>query len=193
MPRRKRMCLSGLPFPVVQHGKNPEACFVEPENYPFYVALWQTYSKRWGMAFHANCLMTNRVHFLVTSMNPDSISRAMSVIGSRYTRPACCMRTLANPLKHMNRFEISRIFEKYTMYPTRLCSFWENFSGHFARLTCDHNYGFVHCLIFMGPNQTCVSLKFPQDSAFACNMRASISTAQLNVQVLSKSAGTNPV
>jgi hypothetical protein len=29
--------------------------------------------------------------------------------------------------------------------------FMGNYSGHFARLTCNHSYGYAHCLIFMGP------------------------------------------
>lgn len=32
MPRRKRMYLSGLSYPIVQRGNNREAYFVEPEN-----------------------------------------------------------------------------------------------------------------------------------------------------------------
>ena len=87
------------------------------------------------------------------------------------------MRTLVNPLKHMNEFEIFRIFEKHTMYPTTLCSFWKNFSGHFARLTCNHSYGYAHCLIFHGANRTSDSLtdfiKYTPLSAFSCNMRVS--------------------
>jgi len=72
------------------------------------------------------------------------------------------MRTLTNPLKYMNGIEIFRILEKYTMYPTTLCSFWETTAAtHFARLTCNHSYGYAHCLILMGPNRTCDSLKYP--------------------------------
>ena len=84
MPRRKRMYLAGLPYHLVQRGNNREVCFVEPENYQYYLQLWKECSKRYRIAVHAYCLMTNPIHFLVTPENPDSISRAMSVIGSRY-------------------------------------------------------------------------------------------------------------
>ena len=84
MPRRKRMYLPGIPYHIVQRGNNREVCFVESENYQYYLALWKDCSKRYGIAVHAYCLMTNHVHFLVTPEYPDSISRAMSVIGSRY-------------------------------------------------------------------------------------------------------------
>jgi len=84
MPRRKRMYLPGQPYHLVQRGNNREVCFVEPENYQYYLALWKECSKRYGVSVHAYCLMTNHIHFLVTPESPDSISRAMSVIGSRY-------------------------------------------------------------------------------------------------------------
>jgi hypothetical protein len=79
------------------------------------------------------------------------------------------MRTLTKSLKHMNRFEFFRILEKHTMYPTTLCSFWGNFSGHFARLTCNHSYGYA-----FRPIEQIDSLKSPQNSAFSCNMRAKV-------------------
>ena len=84
MPRRKRIYLPGLPYHLVQRGNNREACFVEPENYQYYLDLWRDCSKRYGVAVHVYCLMTNHIHFLVTPGEEDSISRAMSVIGSRY-------------------------------------------------------------------------------------------------------------
>lgn len=84
MPRRKRMYLSGYTYHLVQRGNNREACFIEPENYQFYLDLWRHCAERYGVAVHAYCLMTNHVHFLVTPDETDSISRATSVIGSRY-------------------------------------------------------------------------------------------------------------
>ena len=59
MPRRARSCLPGLPYHIVQRGNNCEACFVEAENYLFYLELWQECAKRYGVAVHAGCLMTN--------------------------------------------------------------------------------------------------------------------------------------
>jgi putative transposase len=84
MPRRKRTYLPGYPCHIVQRGNNREVCFVETENYLFYMGLWKDYSVRYGIAFHAYCLMTNHIHFLVTP-EEDSIYRAMQVICSRYT------------------------------------------------------------------------------------------------------------
>ena len=84
MPRRTRMYLPDHPYHIVQRGNNREACFIEPENYPFYLELWKECAQRCEVKVHAYCLMTNHVHFLVTPKQSDSISRATRVIGSRY-------------------------------------------------------------------------------------------------------------
>jgi hypothetical protein len=48
MPRRARLYLPDLPYHVVQRGNNREACFIEPENYQFYLILWEELSRRAG-------------------------------------------------------------------------------------------------------------------------------------------------
>ena len=79
MPRRARMYLPGLPYHLVQRGNNREVCFIEPENYQFYLGLWRTISKRYGVSVHAYCLMTNHIHFLVTPHQESSVSNTMKV------------------------------------------------------------------------------------------------------------------
>jgi len=86
IPRRPRSYISGLPYHIVQRGNNREACFVEPENYQFYLELWQQLSKKYMVDVHAYCLMTNHIHFLVTPRTASSVSDAMKVVGSRYAR-----------------------------------------------------------------------------------------------------------
>jgi len=86
MSRRARMYLPGYPYHIVQRGNNREACYIEPENYQYYLEFWKDSARRYGVAVHAYCLMTNHIHFLVTPENEDSVSRAISVIGSRYAR-----------------------------------------------------------------------------------------------------------
>ncbi|HEC12797.1 MAG TPA: hypothetical protein ENI80_06035 [Acidiferrobacteraceae bacterium] len=66
MPRRARMYLPGFPYHIVQRGNNCEACFIEPKNYQVYLGLWRQLSRRYGVAVHAYCLMTNHIHFLAT-------------------------------------------------------------------------------------------------------------------------------
>lgn len=86
MPRRARHYVPGLPYHVVQRGNNREACFIEPENYQFYLELWQEVSKRYGVAVHAYCLMTNHIHILGTPERASSFSDTMKVVGSRYAQ-----------------------------------------------------------------------------------------------------------
>jgi len=59
MPRRTRMYLPGYPYHIVQRGNNREACFIEPENYQFYLGLWKESALRHGVSVHAYCLMIN--------------------------------------------------------------------------------------------------------------------------------------
>jgi putative transposase len=86
MPRRTRMYLPGFPYHVVQRGNNREVCFIEPENYQLYLGLWEELSRRYGVAVHAYCLMTNHIHFLVTPDSRSAISNTLKVVGSRYAQ-----------------------------------------------------------------------------------------------------------
>ncbi len=53
MPRRARMYLPEFPYHIVQRGNNREACFIEPENYQFYLELWKEAALRYGVYVHA--------------------------------------------------------------------------------------------------------------------------------------------
>ena len=75
-----------MPYHVIQRGNNREACFIEPENYLFYLELWKKLSTRYGVSVHAYVLMTNHVHFLATPDNEAAISNTMKVAGSRYAQ-----------------------------------------------------------------------------------------------------------
>ena len=79
MPRRARMYLPGFPYHIVQRGNNREACFIEPENYQYYIELWKCMGEHYGVAVHAYCLMTNHIHFLVTPQYETSISTTCKV------------------------------------------------------------------------------------------------------------------
>lgn len=80
MPRRARMYLPGLPYHIIQRGNNREACFIEPEDYQFYLELWQKTAQRCRIAVHAHCLMIYHVHFLVTPAEVEAISTTMKVV-----------------------------------------------------------------------------------------------------------------
>lgn len=86
MPRRARMYLPDFPYHIVQRGNNREACFIEAENYQYYLELWKEVSLRYGVSVHAYCLMTNHIHVLATPLDKTSISNTMKVVGSRYAQ-----------------------------------------------------------------------------------------------------------
>jgi len=86
MPRRARMYLAGLPYHIVQRGNNREACFIEPENYRFYLELWEECADHYGVIVHAYCLMTNHIHFLATPKTRTALSDTSRVVGSRYAQ-----------------------------------------------------------------------------------------------------------
>ncbi|MBK8187587.1 MAG: transposase [Cellvibrio sp.] len=86
MPRRARHYIAHQPYYIVQRGNKREPCFIEIENYQFYLELRQELSKKYGVAVHAYCLMTNHIHFLVTPSTEDAISVVMKQIGSRYAQ-----------------------------------------------------------------------------------------------------------
>lgn len=77
MPRYARLYLPGFPYHVVQRGNNREACFIEPENYQFYLVLWEELSSRYDLAVHTYCLMTNHVHFLLTPNKESAVSKIL--------------------------------------------------------------------------------------------------------------------
>ena len=86
MPRRIRNYLSGLPYHIVQRGNNREVCFMELDNYRFYLELWRQLSRQYSVEVHAYCLMTNRIHFLATPGTQSAISTTLKVVGSRYAQ-----------------------------------------------------------------------------------------------------------
>jgi len=86
MPRRNRSYLPGFPYHIVQRGNNKEPCFIEAENYQFYLSLLESLSKRYEVSVHSYCLMTNHIHLLATPTSKEAISNIMKVVGSRYAQ-----------------------------------------------------------------------------------------------------------
>ena len=86
MPRRARVYISGLPYHIVQRGNNRDACFIEPENYQYYLDLWQELSGHYHCRVHAYCLMTNHVHLLATPQATNACALLMKNLGQRYVQ-----------------------------------------------------------------------------------------------------------
>ena len=74
------MYLADFPYHIVQRGNNREACFIEPETYPYYLELLKEVSLRYDMAIHSYCLI------IATAGDKTSISSTMKVVGSRYSQ-----------------------------------------------------------------------------------------------------------
>ena len=84
MPRRPRAYLKDMPYHIVQRGNNREPSFVCFDDYVFYLKLWMECKQRYDVYVHAYCLMTNHIHFIVSSSRKDGISNIMKLVGSRY-------------------------------------------------------------------------------------------------------------
>ncbi len=84
MPRRPREYIEGMPYHIFQRGNNREPCFVCVDDYIHYLELWQKCSRHYRVNVHAYCLMTNHIHFIISSNRKNSISTLMQVVGSRY-------------------------------------------------------------------------------------------------------------
>ena len=79
-----RKSIPGLPYHIVQCGNDSKHCFIEAEDYEYYLDLWKTTAVRYGVKVHAYCLMTNHIDFLVTPETESAISNLMDVISNRY-------------------------------------------------------------------------------------------------------------
>lgn len=86
MPRRLREYLPGYAYHIYQRGNNRNPCFIEPENYHYYLNLWRTVSIQYGVSVHSYCLMTNHIHFLATPDCKAGLSNTMRAVGSRYAQ-----------------------------------------------------------------------------------------------------------
>jgi putative transposase len=86
MPRTARIRVAGIPWHVVQRGHARAACFFEPADYHFYLALLEKLSPQCGCDVHAYVLMTNHVHLLVTPSEVDGVSRLMKRLGEEVAR-----------------------------------------------------------------------------------------------------------
>jgi putative transposase len=86
MPRRSRLMLPGVPVHIVHRGNNKQPCFREEQDKTFYLVHLARLLRQTGCALHAYCLMTNHVHFLVSSKASGSCSRLMKGIAQLHTQ-----------------------------------------------------------------------------------------------------------
>lgn len=86
MPRRPRVAVAGVPAHLIQRGHNRDACFFADKDYALYVDHLAELCGKFGCAVHANVLMTNHVHLLLTPQERDGTSLLMKHLGQRYVQ-----------------------------------------------------------------------------------------------------------
>ena len=84
MARQARFDIPGVPQHVIQRGNNRQPCFLNEQDYHFYLESLREAVKQTECLVHAYVLMTNHVHLLVTPGCVGAISQAMQRLGRRY-------------------------------------------------------------------------------------------------------------
>ena len=86
MPRRPRLSLPGVPLHIIQRGNNRQACFFADEDYRFYLDWLGEYAAKFRCHIHAYVLMTNHMHLLISSAEPQGAGALMKALGQRYVQ-----------------------------------------------------------------------------------------------------------
>jgi len=86
MPRRARLRIADMPLHIIQRGNNRGACFFTDADYLVYLRHLRELAARLACCVHAYVLMTNHVHLLLSSREPDGASNLMKHLGQRYVQ-----------------------------------------------------------------------------------------------------------
>jgi putative transposase len=86
IPRRPRLELPGTPLHVVQRGVNRCAIFVDDVDRQHYYDLLCDAAASHDIAVHAYVFMGNHIHLLLTSPQPEALSRVMRNTGQCYVQ-----------------------------------------------------------------------------------------------------------
>ncbi len=86
MPRIARFVLPGVPHHITQRGNYRQKIYFRADDYQLYLDLLLDYSRHYGVAIHAYCLMPNHVHLIATPHKRDSFARTFRRVHSEYAR-----------------------------------------------------------------------------------------------------------
>ena len=86
MPRRPRVHLDGLPLHIVQRGHNRQPCFFCEADYQRYLHWLEEALAQARCELHADVLMTNHVHLLVTPQAAQRVPGVLISLGRRYVQ-----------------------------------------------------------------------------------------------------------
>ncbi|ESQ12676.1 MAG: transposase [Thiohalocapsa sp. PB-PSB1] len=84
MPRKPRFFVPGVPVHVVQRGNNRQAVFFDEHDYRVYLIWLSEAVAAHGCAIHADVLMTNHVHLLMTPLECRSVSSTLQALGRHF-------------------------------------------------------------------------------------------------------------
>jgi len=77
MVRIARAVAVGVPHHVTQRGNNHQDVFIEEEDCTRYLSFLKEQAKKYALAVHAFCLMSNHVHLISVPLKMDSLAKAI--------------------------------------------------------------------------------------------------------------------
>lgn len=86
MPRHARLSIPGVPLHIRHRGINRNPCFSSEADYQLYLGLMTELSPRFACSVHAYVLMTNHIHLLLTTDEPEGASLFMKNVAQRYSQ-----------------------------------------------------------------------------------------------------------
>ena len=86
MPRPVRFVVPGIPHHVTQRGNYRQPTFLQEADYHLYIRLLREYSRHFGVAVQAYCMMPNHVHLILTPQRKESLGRVLQRLHSDYAR-----------------------------------------------------------------------------------------------------------
>ena len=86
MPRRSRIILPNVPQHIIQRGNNRAVCFYADQDYRKYLEWLKEYADKTACQIHAYVLMTNHVHLLISTEQPEAVGAMMKALGQRYVQ-----------------------------------------------------------------------------------------------------------
>lgn len=94
VPRNRRAIFPGIPHHVTQRGNHRERVFLSKGDPEAYLGLLHAYSRRFGIAIFAYCLMPNHVHLVVEPTSSDGLPRALRAVHCQYAQRIHRMRAI---------------------------------------------------------------------------------------------------
>ncbi len=86
MARTRRLVLPGIPLHIIQRGVNRQSCFVDDADSRRYLAYLLSYLATIPCQLHAYVLMSNHIHFLLSTQEAAHLSLLMKSLNQRYTQ-----------------------------------------------------------------------------------------------------------